>query len=83
MDEATARQLRVWLLFRTDLIAGPVTFGAAPGSHLRGLSFEGQGAFPTQGGVPSAWIVEAVDVFEGRNLGSTCIACAKGDTRAG
>ncbi len=39
-------------------------FGAALGSHLRGLCFECQGAFPFQRRMPSARIVVAIDVFE-------------------
>ena len=31
---------------------------------LSGLPFESHGAFPAQGGVSAAWVVEAVDVFE-------------------
>ena len=44
-------------------------FCAAPVSHLCGLSFESQGAFPAQGRVPSARVVEAVDVFEDGQFG--------------
>lgn len=35
---------------------------------LGGLSFESHGAFPTQGRMSAAWVVEAVDVFEDGNF---------------
>ena len=44
-------------------------FDAAPVSHLCGLSFEIQGAFPAQGRVPSTRVVRAVDVFEDGQFG--------------
>lgn len=49
-------------------------FDCAPGLILGGLSFEGQGSFPSQGCVFASRVIEAIDIFEdGDFSGSACL----------
>ena len=53
---------------------GPVALWLRPRLILGGLSFEGQGSFPSQRCVFASRVIEAIDIFEdGDFSGSACL----------
>jgi len=63
------KALRIGYLLKAHGDLDLSRINAAPVTHLCGLSFEGQGVFPTQGWVLAARIVEAIEVLEDGQFG--------------